>query len=421
MYDHSYNLVTFSMLLRKGDFRSIPAHARDAFREETLKNAIKSALTEFNGKNPIFRFHLKKKYAYQIKLLEDDLVIRKLGLNIKKITKQTPTNRHSLITNLKHFLEEGVPYRVYRLDISSFYESFKPDEIMAKAQSLRKLSPLSKRHLEVLLNFYMELEGKGLPRGMALSAIVSDFMMSDFDRAILAHPAVYFYGRFVDDIIIITNLSEGEQAFIEHAKQNLPKGLHLNNSKESVETVPNKPARIKPPASKPVRKFYIDYLGYRFSVFDPLKADTKTKEGYRQVRIEIAPAKISRIKLRILRSLLDYGRTKDLSLLIDRIKYLTSNFSVIDKNTGKRRMAGIYYGYPLLNEDSKSLKYLDGFLRSAILSKEGRVCSSISGGLTSSLKRAILAHSFKLGHKERRFVYFSSKRISAIQRCWIND
>ena len=421
MYDHSYNPSTLTAVLRKGDFRWIPAALRDAFRDTTISAAVQSALSTFNAKNPIAKFHLKKKSAYKIRHLEDDLVVRKLACNLKKIAKQDPTGRSSLVINLAHFLEEGVPYRVYRLDIRSFYESFLLPDIKERTQSFRQLSPLSKRHLAALLNHFAAMGGTGLPRGMAISAVLSDLMMADFDSEIFSDEAVYFYGRYVDDIVIVTNLTEDEHDFLDRIRQKLPQGLQLNTKKTSVNSLPKRPIRQKDPATEPLHKFDVDYLGYRFSIFEPLVSDKETKPEYRRLRVEIAPVKMRKIKLRIARTLLDFHRTKDGKLLTDRIKYLTSNFNIVDRDTGKRILAGIFFGYPLLSKNAKSLTSLDQFLRNAVLSKKGRIFTKSAASLTPSLKRTLLAQRFSAGHTQRRFIHFPATRISEIQECWEHE
>lgn len=93
MYDHSYNPNTLTYVLRKGDFRTVPFASREAFRAATVNAAVKSALSIFNSVSPISKFHLKKKLAYRVIKLEDDLVVRKLSLNLKRITKNSPRGR----------------------------------------------------------------------------------------------------------------------------------------------------------------------------------------------------------------------------------------------------------------------------------------------------------------------------------------
>jgi hypothetical protein len=403
-------------MIRKGDFRGIPLADQDAFKAAMAQAATLSALSNFGGINPILRFHLKGKAAYRIRTLSDEIVVRKLALNIKKITKPRRSDRSDVVSNLCRFLEEGVPYRIYRLDVKGYYESFKHSDIRERLLTLPDLCPLDRRHLDALLGHFSTLGGTGLPRGMAISAIVSDALMADFDSWVLSNPSVYFFGRYVDDIVIVTNLTEDQSAFLGQVKDMLPDGLVLNEKKLSVSTLGEKPQQVK--ASLPLHKCDVDYLGYRFSVFDPLDTSIVGKKVFRLVSVEITPSKVERFKTRIVRSFRDFNDTIDSGLLVDRVKFLTSNFSVYDKNTCKRKLAGIYYGYPLLSASSESLDELDKFLRNAVLSSKGRVFKKSAAALPSTVKRMLLSLSFRAGHRERRFVHFSSSKIRQIQECW---
>jgi len=402
--------------MRKGDFRGIPLADQDAFKAAVANAATLSALNNFGGVNPILRFHLKGKAAYRIRTLPDEIVVRKLALNIKKISKPRRSDRSEVVSNLRQLLEEGVPYRIYRLDVKSYYESFKHGDIRERLLSLPDLSPLDRRHLDTLLGHFSTLGGTGLPRGMAISAIVSDALMADFDSWVLSNPSVYFFGRYVDDIVIVTNLTEDQGVFLDQVKKMLPDGLALNEKKLSVSTLEERPQQVK--AALPLHKCDVDYLGYRFSVFDPCKASIVGKKVFRLVAVELALSKLERFKTRIVRSFRDFNKTRDSGLLVDRIKFLTSNFSVYDKNTCKRKLAGIYYGYPLLSANSDSLEQLDQFLRNAVLSSKGRVFKESSPALMSTVKRTLLSLSFRAGHREQQFVHFSSSKICQIQECW---
>jgi hypothetical protein len=417
MFDQSYNAVTLGNTLRKSDFRKIATALRNIYRKQTIDKSIFSALTSFNGANPISKFHLKKKSAFGIIKREDELVVRKLTLNLERLTRYRPRSRSFVISNLRHFLEEGLPYRIYRLDIKSFYESFLIDEIKKSVLELRWLTPLSKRHLTTLLAHFVAIGGSGLPRGIGISAVLSHWLMSEFDEKIRNHPSVYYYGRYVDDITIVTNLKEEQVEFLNEICLRLPKGLVLNETKTSIHSLPEKTKPQKSPVTIPLKKFNFSYLGYEFTVYEPLP----NSSDFRLVRTEIAPKKINKIKTRIIRTFLEFANTGDVSLLRDRIKFLTSNFDIIDKKTGKRKLSGIYYSYPLLSDNSISLTELDTFLRNAILSRTGRLFSLTAPKLLSNQKRELLNFSFTRGYKSKRFIHFSPIKIKQIQKCWIYE
>jgi len=412
MFDHSYNPSTLSRLFRKRDFKGIPSSGWELFRFVASHGATIAAESNFGGHSPLIEFHIKKKPAYRAATLAHELVIRKLSANLRRLGRTRATNRKQLVANLQHYLEEGTPYRCYRLDVKNFYESFSTEQVLAKTVSIPGLSPMSRRHLQTLLTAFKAMGKNGVPRGLPLSAALSEIMMSKFDEAVKAKPGVYFYGRFVDDIVVITNLDESAVDFFTWAQQKLPEGLTFNNTKTSIHDV------SKIAKTAPNLPFEMEYLGYCFSVSDPLAGHTSVKSGFRRVVTDIAQSKVKKIKRRLAKSLLAYVRDRDAALLIDRIKFLTSNFAVVDLNTGRKMLAGIFYGYSQLSSDATALNELDVFLRRCVLTSKSRIGKAATPVLSQGLTRALLGHSFKKGHGDRRFINFSSVRMGQIQKCW---
>lgn len=421
MYDHSFNQVTLMRMLRKSDFRENNSLYVEADKLAILEAAISSAKTDFQGSNPLIHFEQGGKRIYYANDLTHELVLRKVCSNIKRLVRIQQPNRESIVETLTHLVSEAVPYRLFRLDIKSFYESFATDEVSRAVGALLGISPLTHRLVDEMLRHFMTSGGTGVPRGLALSAMLADVMMISFDRELKSLQGVYFYARYVDDIVIITNGSEKESTFLKKIKFLLPTGLLLHNNKRDVITVPKvvTPAKAGTAAND---LFSCSYLGYKITVSEPFKDnDLKPKSHHRAVRVGIADSKIKKIKFRIVRSLTAFLKDDDFDLLAHRIKYLTSNFSVRDINRDKNKRAGIYYSYPQITEaPDNGLDELDNFLRKAILNGHGRPFSKISAALSSKQKRTLLSHSFREGHTQRFFVYFHPQLIKNIQRCWGN-
>ena len=315
-------------------------------------------------------------------------------------------------------LQEGVPFRVYRLDIKGFYETFDSDFVRSAIQRITRLSPHSKLLLASLLEHHSALGGSGIPRGLSISAVLSEILMRPFDIALLQQPAVYFYARYVDDMIVITSGKENQTKFREWIQSTLPSGLKLNSEKEKVREAAKRVAPLKP-GSSPSELFNIDYLGYAFLVREP-NAQKNTPPGahHRKVVVDIAERKLKKIKTRIVRSFIDYTKTGDWSLLRDRLKFLRQNFSVHNPKIGAKKVAGIFHSYPALSEDAQGLIKLDKFLRNIVLGQTGRHSSLISPRLNSKQRSELLSQSFVAGHRNRSFVHFSATRIGKIQDCW---
>lgn len=422
MYDQSFNKKTLERVFQKIDFVEIKTSAElEAFREDTLNRAMASAASGFSkAANPLVSFPLHGRQVFMLPSLWDELVARKLCSNIKKTSKVTSRGRTQIVSNLRLLLEEGVPFRVYRLDVKSFYESFKTSQVIAKVGELAELSPLSKRLLHDLLGCHAALGGTGIPRGLALSAALSEYLMRDFDHKVGGHAEVFFFSRYVDDIIVITSAREDAAVFIRQIENMLPSGLRLNATKRQVEEAGNR-VSPKKPVDSTVHLFKFDYLGYSFQIGEPVKDKNKAAgDHYRTVVVDIAEKKIIRFKTRISRSLIDFVKSGDWFLLRDRIKFLTKNFSVYNAKAGGKKIAGIFHSYPLAASDAEGIASLDKFLRNAILSKNGRIASLLSPKLTGAQKRQLLSNSFADGHAKASFVYFSGPRLKQIQECWKN-
>ena len=422
MHDQSFSRKTLECVLRKHEFRNVPIASHKAFREAILTDATTSAATCFNApSNPLTSFPLRGKLVYRLVRLQDELVLRQLVRNLKRCMPRAGEGRSQIVTNLSLLLAEGVPYRVYRLDVRSFYESFQKNEVLKVLKEVSKLSPQSKTLTETLLNSHTAMGGIGIPRGLSLSAVLSDLLMSQFDHLIRSADDTFYYSRYVDDIIIMTSAREKKAEFVTWIKNSLPIGLSLNPNKIEVVEVLSKVEKIKSSCAPPI--FSFDYLGYAFTVSNPKAAEVGNKrngELNRTVAIDIATRKIKKFKTRIVRAFLDFSKTGDWGLLRDRTAYLTQNFSVYNPKAGGKKLAGIYHSYPLVNSESGGLIALDRYLRNAVLARKGRVYSKSAPLLSGKQKRKLLSYSFVRGHASKSFIHFSGHRISDIQRCWEN-
>lgn len=421
MYDQSFSRSALERALWKRDFHNVSVATQAAFKELQLTTAQAAALSHFNGPtNPLSAFPLRGKQIYRFASLPHELVARKLRSDLRHVTKPTISGRAKIVGSLRLLLKEGVPYRIYRLDIKSFYESFSSFDIEERIRSIQSLAPLNKGLILTLLQRHKEVGGTGLPRGLSLSAVLSELMMTSFDQAVSQANDVFYYARYVDDIFIITSAKENEADFVSFVAMSLPVGLKLNPQKQSVKLASQRVSPIKAPGQE-LELFNFDYLGYNYSICEPVKVGkTQDLQHSRSVHIDIAGTKVRRFKTRISRSFIDFIKTSDFALLRDRLKFLTQNFSVYDGKLTKRKLAGIFHSYPDLSDDAKGLYELDRFLRNAVLTKSGKVFQKSAPMLTGAMKRTLLGLSFAHGHANKSFVHFLGTRISEIQKCWMN-
>lgn len=394
--------------LRKSDFVRHPSLAAHAAKAQLILNAENVVETGFSGLKLISNKH-NGKTTYRIDSFEHELVLRLIGRSIQSLTGVRQSNRVQIVTGLKALLSEGVDYRVYRLDLKSFFESVDVSEIVSR---LRQDKAFSRQNLNLLERFFLHLSGigvAGLPRGISLSAVLAEYAMRNFDMEVSSEPHVFYYARFVDDIVIITRGLEVPRKQLKKWAQKLPSGLRFNQSKSTWDDlVLNK--------SAPQTFRRIDFLGYQFTV--PNNPNTNQPQA-RTIITDISPRKRNRIKTRIVKSAITYCRDGNFTDLLDRIKLLSSNATVFDYSLSIKRKIGIFYNYQLIDPGNcVGLRELDEFYQRFLLSRTGPIASILTVKLSKAQKQRLLRVSFERGFNERTFVHYSGPRIAYLMRCW---
>ena len=344
-------------------------------------------------------FAISKAYDFYLtENLCDTLIIRKLNDNIKRIYKDEQANRRIIIDQVKTLLEETCPFWILKTDIKSFYESIDRDRLIEK---LKKDTILSFHSLQVLNKIFANstlAKSTGLPRGMSISSTLSEIYMRKFDNWIKTSEGVFYYARFVDDIIIFSFSKEK----LELIKSNLNaqlKILDLNleiNEKKTPPIYDGGKIRVDNP---------LEYLGYSF-----------TKENAELV-VSIANKKINKIKTRIIKALCDFVTTKDFVLLERRIKFLTGNYCIKKGIEGKELRAGIHYNYPQVN-NLDVFNELNLFLYKSINCRKGSLGIRLSKILFKPQKMKLSGYSFKHGFINKEYHSFTFDDMKQIISCW---
>ncbi|WP_084594152.1 antiviral reverse transcriptase Drt3a [Arhodomonas aquaeolei] len=410
MYDSSYNYFTLERQLYRSDFLAHPSLKMSVDRERTIQHSVRRSNDNQNFFIGLKKGNVKGKHILRSTEISDDLIIRKTTQNLRRALNRPTTNRNNAALNCYALLKESTPYLVYRLDIKSFYESFEYNHIKNTLRDL--VSPRTRLITLNLIDHWNSMGGKGIPRGLPLGHTLSDLLMEGFDHTLINNDHVYFYARYVDDIVIFTKDDTSPKNFIPFIKESLPPGLAINKRKTHVRyATPLKgQPNLKSPTAK--RNFNLEYLGYVFHV-------TTTGSSRRECHLDIAPSKVRKKKTQIVLAFREFTKNRNFKLLHHRLQYLTSNFSVYDINHHTRRLAGIYYSYPLIDIDqSVATKHLDRFLKASLLSRKGQVSSRFQDATTAAQRRELLTLSFSDGAKNRIFTHFSSSQLRQIQKCW---
>ncbi|MBO6183499.1 MAG: hypothetical protein J6O88_02245, partial [Chryseobacterium sp.] len=253
----------------------------------------------------------------------------------------------------------------------------------------------------------------GLPRGLSISSSLSEIYMRNFDKAIQRYDDVYYYARFVDDIIIFLNNRKSAEELFQNLNSimlNEKLDLEINNDKtELIEGINFKILR-KGYNRRPINN-NIEYLGYKFYL------DINENKREDKLRISVADKKVKKIKTRIVKSYVDYVSNNNFELLKKRIVFLTGNYGISKSNDGSILKAGVYFNYTHIN-DLDVLKQLNVFHKKIIYSKKGSLGSKLDIKLSNTQRSILNKHCFIAGFRNKTFNSFTFVEMGQIIKCW---
>lgn len=393
--------------------------------EEQRKIASMSAYEKLKQGNPfhgtINNIKVKGKDAYLLSGTESILIHNLMKKNISKVYRIRPKSREDIVKVLISHLNDSYAYSVHRLDIVSFYERFDRSSIIDK---LIRDDRLSRKTISLLSDFFSELQSRsmdGLPRGLGISAAVSELMMQEFDENMSLSRGVLYYARFVDDIIIVTEPSVTKGKLEEIiTNSNFPSSLtfHSRGEKRFFSIVSR--TSEKESGKQPVS---FDYLGYEFNISEKeINKGRLIGVKKRSVVIRISKNKIEKIKKRLIASFSSFCSARvtsieDREILKNRVRFLTSNYTLSSSSTSPDRLSGIYFNYKLINDES-CLELLDNFYQDLLFNKRSRLSNRIRGKLSYLDRLRLSRYSFKKGFVDRKFSRFTYKDLSLIKRVW---
>ncbi len=253
----------------------------------------------------------------------------------------------------------------------------------------------------------------GLLRGLNISSSLSEIYMRNFDKAIQRYKDVFYYARFVDDIVVFLNSRESALELYENLDSILSDtsiNLHINEEKTELIDGSNFKIIKKRYNKRPIHNS-IEYLGYRFYLSD----NENKREN--KLLISIANKKVNKIKSRLVKSYVNYARTNDFELLKKRIRFLTGNYGISKSNDGSILKAGIYYNYTHIN-DLEILNELNLFHKKIIYSRKGNLGVKLNAKLTNIQRDSLKKHCFVAGFRKKTFNSFSYVEMGKIIQSW---
>ena len=321
-----------------------------------------------------------------------NLILRKLHNNIKAIYKVQQADRNTIVRQMKMLLNENVKMWVVRLDVRHFYESINRERLINKFTEDGRLSYPSITLLRALFKEPVVAAGIGMPRGLGVSAAMSELYMKYFDLAIRRVEGVYYYARFVDDIIVFCSSERSKNLVWVTAQDYLSSlGLELNSEKSYSWCSSAQRAELV-------------YLGYTF------------KKSVSKVDVSISGKKIKLIKTRITKSFVRFAKDRNFILLKLRIKFLTGNFTLYQADALLPIKVGLYYNYKLAT-NTECLDELDKYYQRLLHCKTGKLGSRIA--LTKPELKDLEKYSFRFGYENHVNHHFTNDQIGMVTNCWL--
>lgn len=373
--------------------------------EKNLADTVKIINSDEFLFQDLGKIETKKRHIFLCNKKESHYALKKISDNLIRLYRVKFSNRFDISSQVLTLLRETSDFYVIRTDIKSFYERIDREKLIKSINDRRLLSYKCRKLLKTLFSHDSFTSEKGLPAGLSISAPLSEIYLEDFDRQIRSIPQVYFYARYVDDLIIFC--SSNHDLVIKLISEKLCEvNLEINKRKTSFRHFEKCNTSTENLADS------FEFLGYKYS------EEKNTPGEERNISVSLSEKRMRKIKTRIVLALLGYKKDLDYDLLLERIKFLTSNFSLFKDRKLSNLKAGIYYNYTLINKYDQ-LKNLDAFLRKLINAKTGP--SKILNTLPDSDRKKLTKNSFFVGHLFRKEFFFDKNRFSKIIKCWKNE
>ena len=406
MYDPTFGPTSLERCLRKSDFKRDPTLKIPSVRAQKIQAAVLLGKSGFKTLTLSIN-KLAGKNIYQLTDLSSELLLRKAADNLRTISSTKQSNRLEIVRRLKLLCEEDVSFCIAKFDIRQFYESIDQTHLKGLLKLHLATAPATRSVLSSFLDQCAVQGINGLPRGLAISAAMSELYMKKFDEQQRTEFGVHLYARYVDDIVIVSQPINELPKLRHQVLSRLPVGLRLNAAKTKLLNF----SKNSENTSKINHEF--DYLGFSFAVFQIEK-----KNSVRKVVLDIAKLKVKKRKTRIIRSILQYLKDGKLYDLRDRFRLITCNYRFYDHRKSRIRLAGNHNTYGLIDLPSAALKEMDDFLRKILLSNKGKISGRLTQSLTRAQRLELLRLSFQMGFQKKIHYKFSPTRLKHLIECW---
>ena len=389
-----------------------------------LSSSFRFTLTPDASENP-------EKPVYSIgTTAEEFFAMQVLCRNVKKLFKISMSSRDEILSQLKMLLREDKSrFYIIRTDVRHCFESIPHDKLFKYLERNNLLDVKSKSLLRGLIRKEFETKNlrpiiktshTGIPRGCAISSLLSEFYLSEIDEVVRCTlPGIVFMARYVDDIIIVAHpdlddehhwsLDDYIKALTDAYAKN---GLKIHTPKDGTNKCYTYDSQDK-------TNLKFDLLGYTIR---SIKGD-KSKQGF----FSLSKNKRDKISDRIKKTFKTFDtllNTKSYDIaahyLFDALHVLTCNINLYNAKRGVK--VGIFYSNQLL-DNIKKLEGLDGQLQDYCrkISLKGKSSidpakqPQIEATLKKQLKQVSFVKGFAMPHKRYKV---TKTRLQMIKQSW---
>jgi len=362
---------------------------------------------------------------------EEFFAMQVLCRNVKKLFKISMSSRHEILSQLKMLLKEDKSrYYIIRTDVCRCFESIPHDKLFEYLEGNNLLDVKSKSLLRGLIRKEFETKNlrprvktphTGIPRGCAISSLLSEFYLSKIDE-LLRHtlPGIVFMARYVDDIIIVVHpdLDDEHRWSLDDYVKALT-DVYIRHGL-TIHTPTDGTNKCYIYDSNDTKSLKFDLLGYSIQ---SIKGD-KEKQGF----FSLSTDKKKKIRDRITKTFLTFDSllntvSYDVAAhyLFDALHVLTCNINLYNAKRGVK--VGIFYSNQLL-DNVKDLEVLDKCLQYKCnqISLGGKAGvdptkrSQIEASLKTHLKHVSFVKGFAMPHKRYKV---KKNRLQIIKQSWV--
>ena len=356
----------------RGELRKLPKDEREELQqqledltlqyEEKKRSEIAEAYNQVvHGKYcvKLTEVEAKGKAAYAVGDMASMLISKFIALEIRNQYQLRPANRDEVVEELRVLLDNPMPKILIRADIHHFYESILQQSLLEKIEEDDYLTATSFRYLRKFFYEYNQLtnnqEHKGIPRGLSFSPSLAEIYLREFDREVKNINGLYFYKRYVDDIVLIVNPKKISVDDCWDAIREIAEGSSLTLHDDD-----DKMVKVQLPTDNG-EPLLFNYLGYQFRCDNGHTELLLTEEKVKRYCNTIDCIFRAYAKVANHRTKDEHGRkhTDGLMQFMHRIDALTGNGNLDSRRNFVK--TGLFYSNRLLTDFSQ-LDELDRYL-----------------------------------------------------------